>query len=162
MTETRPQALTATGRFLEIDTKSVKTARDWAAAKLIYRAADLGLAGIDAEHVDDVLVVVSELVTNAIKYGNGDRTHISLEIGVWSRWTLVTVDDRDPVIPDPVGAPAALAQSGRGLMIVGLYAERFWWRKGSISKTACAAILHSGVEGLTPEDELALDREMVR
>ncbi|MGH3380730.1 MAG: ATP-binding protein [Actinoallomurus sp.] len=161
-TQRTPTALAAAGRSLLITPEAVKDGRDFAAARLTRYAAVHDLAGVDQVHIDDVKVCVSELVTNAIKYGSGpDRTNINLEISIWPRWTRVTVDDRDPEVPNAVPVAEEMAESGRGLMIVSLYAARFWWGKGLISKTANAAILHTGVT-LTDEDEIALDLEMVR
>lgn len=152
MTETRAQALDVAWIGLQIDPEAVKAARDFATTALG------ALAKTDADHVDAVRTVVSELVTNAIKYGAGaDRTNIGLEVGIWSLWTLVTVDDRDPrVRRSRVRKGDDLPESGRGLLIVRALAARFWWDPRLISKTATAAILRTGVT-LTDGDQAVLD-----
>ena len=151
MTELPTEPLWATGRSLPISPEAAPTARDFTAGFLV------GKARLDAGHVGDVVLVVSELVTNAIKYGANARPNIYLEVGIWSKWTLITVDDRDPQVYE--AAPERddeLRESGRGLDIVRAYAERFWWDPKLISKTANAAVLRPGVK-LTDEDNAILD-----
>jgi anti-sigma regulatory factor (Ser/Thr protein kinase) len=150
ITELPAEALWATVRSLPIAPKAAATARAFAAEFLASVKLDDG-------HIDDVVLVISELITNAVKYGGDGQRNINLEVGIWSKWTLITVDDRDPQVYE--AAPERdndLCESGRGLFIVCAYAERFWWRPLMLSKTANAAVLRPGVK-LTDEDNAILD-----
>lgn len=150
-------------RSLPIEAETVGRARGTAAKAM---RNELGM--VDKEHVDDVVLTVSELVTNALRHGamrlegplaKYSGKNITLEIGIWPKWTLITVDDRDREVHEPVFADDAddLRESGRGLFIVRTVAERFWWDQKHMSKTANAVILRSGVE--PDEHDLAvLDR----
>jgi anti-sigma regulatory factor (Ser/Thr protein kinase) len=62
----------------------------------------------------DVMVMVSELATNAVKHTGG-----GFEIGAWSDGTDLRVEvvDADPNVPQVQWVPAG-ATSGRGLLIV--------------------------------------------
>jgi anti-sigma regulatory factor (Ser/Thr protein kinase) len=152
VTDLAAEAIWAAVRPLQIDPQSVASAREFAAQFLTDKARLTG------DHVDDVVLVVSELVTNAIKYGGNGRRNICLDVGVWSKWTVVTVDDRAPQIHQVSARSGGdeLLESGRGLEIVTILAERFWWHRRSISKTANAVILRHGVK-LTAEDNAILD-----
>jgi hypothetical protein len=109
-----------------------------------------GPAKLDGDHVDDVVLVVSELTTNAIKYGGASSRNIYLEIVVWSKWTLIAVADRTHEVSEVASAndeDGDLRESGRGLDIVEILAERWWWHPREFSKTANAA---GGVGGGSP------------
>lgn len=69
------------------------------------------------ELVDTVVLAVSELVTNAVRYG---RPSISLELLRRAEQVRVSVHDGDPTEPRGVGAATTSvdAESGRGLAIV--------------------------------------------
>lgn len=153
VTELRAEAIGAVGRSLLIYPKSVGTAREFTECFLTAKAK------LEGSHVDDVVLVVSELVTNSIKYGGDGRRYVYLEIGLWSKWTLIIVDDRTREIRE--SAPAAddedLRESGRGLEIVEALAERFWWHQKLHSKTANAVILRTDAK-LPDEDDAILDR----
>jgi anti-sigma regulatory factor (Ser/Thr protein kinase) len=145
MTDLPAMPLWATAAFFSIDPTSVAAARD-------FTARYLAKTRLTGDHADDVVLAVSEMVTNAIRYGGNGRKNISLDLEIWSKWTLVIVDDRDP----QVYAPSSDVERGRGLLIVNAIAERFWWRPLLMSKTANAVILRTGVK-LTDEDNKILD-----
>lgn len=147
------EGIAAIGHFLEIRPEAVADARRYTARFLFDEAK------LDGDHLDDVVLVVSELVTNAIKYGGGGR-RIHLELGIWSKWTMITVDDRTREVYEPASVEAEdedLRDSGRGLLIVQSLAERFWWHRRQFGKTANAVILRPDVK-LTDEDRAFLDR----
>jgi anti-sigma regulatory factor (Ser/Thr protein kinase) len=152
ITNLHAEAIAAAGRSLPVGPQAVAAAREFA-AQFVANRASLG-----GDHLHDVVLLVSELVTNAIKYGGAGRANIYLEIGMWSKWTLITVDDRIREVYEaaPVDDDEDLRESGRGLEIVEVLAERFWWHPRSISKTANAVILRSDAE-LTDEDNAILD-----
>lgn len=74
-----------------------------------------------AHLVDAVTLAVSELVTNAVRYG---RPPVSIELQRQAEQVRLDVHDGDPA--EPPGAPgdaAADAESGRGLAIVQALAD---------------------------------------
>jgi anti-sigma regulatory factor (Ser/Thr protein kinase) len=152
VTELPAEALWAITRPLATSPESVAVARRFTAQYLTGRAKLTG------DHVDDVVLVVSELVCNAIQHAKNGGRNIFLDVEIWSKWTVITVDDRDPAVYRT--GPAAgdgPRESGRGLeQIVKALAERFWWRTRTLSKTANAVILRPGVN-LTSEDNTILD-----
>lgn len=74
------------------------------------------LPDVDAEVVDDVLLIVSELVNNAVQHG---RPAIELRLRVQPLAVDVSVLDHGPELP-PAEPPVAheSATSGRGLSII--------------------------------------------
>jgi anti-sigma regulatory factor (Ser/Thr protein kinase) len=114
------------------------------------------VARVDGEHVDDVVLVVSELVTNAIRHAIG-HGQLSVRLVVRPRWTHVYVTDPDPTVPEPVPADGDdLSLSGRGLTIVrelGL----LWFVVEEYGKTAHAVMARTGAR-LTDGERDALMR----
>ena len=72
--------------------------------------------------VDRVVLVVSELVTNSVRYG---RPPVRLVLTRWQRCVRVDVHDAHAAEPilDPAGADLE-AESGRGLLIVTAVADQ--------------------------------------
>lgn len=130
------------------------------------------LAGlVPAGHLDDVALVVSELVTNAVRAARDAElaaeadgwawlysdTPVHLGISCGARWTRLDVTDPDPR-PLVVDSGGLLAESGRGLLIVSELAAAYWVTYGDVSKTFHAIVPMTDGRGeplpLT-EDELA-------
>ncbi len=91
--------------------------------------------------LDDVLVVVSELVTNAVRHG---RPPVRLVLRRLPGSLQVAVADADPELPDPARPAAAVAsavaEGGRGLAIVEALADGVGRTPGSGSgKTVVAS-----------------------
>lgn len=92
--------------------------------------------GLTEPVASSVVLVVSELVTNAIRHGHGE---VELEIRVVSGMISVSVTDENP-------APAVLQQagpddtSGRGMALVEAYSDR-WGSNGE--ETWCEFRRHS-------------------
>lgn len=101
--------------------ESVKEARDFALGVL----ASWGLAAMH----DEVRLVISELVTNALRYSagyTGGSTPIRLSLlRTGGRLTCAVADpcDRIPVYRQPDSA----SQSGRGLHLVDAFADSWSW-----------------------------------
>lgn len=126
----------------------VKAARGFAALRLSP------VAKTDSEHVDDVVLAASELVTNAIRHAIGDGP-LWIGLAARPRWTHLYVIDPDPTVPEPTPADD-LALTGRGVPIVkelGL----LWFVVGVYGKTAHVVITRTG-EKLTDEERDALVR----
>jgi serine/threonine-protein kinase RsbW len=92
-------------------------------------AADAGLAGV---RLDDFVVAVNELLTNAVRHGGG-AGHVAL----WRDGGSVfcEVSDHGPGVPDSRAAhpvrPAADDPGGRGLWLVGILTDSFDVTTGS-------------------------------
>jgi anti-sigma regulatory factor (Ser/Thr protein kinase) len=74
----------------------------------------LASSGLPA--TDEVLLVVSELATNAIRHGAGDM-EVRVVPGV-GQVRVEVLDEGGSVIPEPPGAPPIAAVGGRGLHLV--------------------------------------------
>jgi hypothetical protein len=126
----------------------VKTARGFAARLLSH------LGKTDTEHVDDVVLAASELVTNALRHAIGDGP-LWIGLAVRPRWTHLYVVDADPTVPKPTPADD-LALNGRGVPILeGL--GLLWFVVGVCGKTAHVVITRTG-ETLTDGERDALMR----
>ncbi|MEU6261303.1 ATP-binding protein [Streptomyces sp. NPDC047043] len=81
---------------------------------------DRRTAGLDAEHIGDATLVVSELVTNATRHGGTCR----LRLHVSDTRVTVEVYDDSPGRPH-VRPLTTWGESGRGLAMVRCLAQRF-------------------------------------
>ncbi|MEV0973390.1 ATP-binding protein [Microtetraspora glauca] len=102
---------------------SVKTARDVTRSTL----DEWGLS----ELCDDAALVVSELVTNAVRYalypGKGaDERPITLTLVRLSADILLAVADPSDEVPTPK-EPDFISEHGRGLYIVETYSQAWGW-----------------------------------
>ncbi|WP_344631812.1 ATP-binding protein [Streptomyces glaucosporus] len=123
----------------------------WAATAREFTRRTLGAWNLTAL-VDDVSVIVSELVGNALRYGvhaaparpAGERP---VRLGLlWQDTTLLcAVSDPSSVLP-VVREPDHLAESGRGLHIVDALSWRWGWSRPccGTGKTVWATV---GVDG---------------
>jgi anti-sigma regulatory factor (Ser/Thr protein kinase) len=115
------------------------------------------VAKLDGDHVDDVVLAVSELVTNAIRHATGEGP-LSVRLVIRPRWTHLYVADPDPAVPGPPAPMDGddLSLSGRGVPIVrelGL----LWFVADDHGKTAHVVITRTG-EKLTDCERDALTR----
>ncbi|MET8947174.1 ATP-binding protein [Streptomyces sp. NPDC004542] len=116
-------------RSLPLDS-SVKTARDWARGHL----RSLGWTESAPDTVDDVLLTISELVTNAHVHAHS-AAHLVL---AWdSRCLHVSVHDTSPRLPTP-RPPDAERTGGRGMLLVEALAETWQARPCPDGKTVHA------------------------
>ena len=98
-------------RLAAESTNPVKTARGFAARLLSH------VAKTDTEHVDDVILAASELVTNAIRHATGHGPFWT-GLAVRPRWTHLYIIDPDPTAPTAKPVNDDLALSGRGVPIL--------------------------------------------
>ncbi|BAJ31902.1 MULTISPECIES: ATP-binding protein [Kitasatospora] len=100
---------------LSLDTvpASVPAARRGARAELAAR-------GLDADHplTDTVLLVVSELVTNAVRHAAPRSPRATLRLDFSARELTVRVHDRHPHCPRPPEVPHEDGSGGWGLSLV--------------------------------------------
>ncbi|MET7741998.1 ATP-binding protein [Streptomyces sp. NPDC005385] len=111
----------------------VKTARD----RIQKTASDWG---IPKSVVDDLALITSELVTNAVLHVSPAS---SREIGVtlYLSPSLVRLEVRDSSYETPVVRQATQEeQNGRGLLLVSLLANRWGSREQVVGKTVFAEI----------------------
>ena len=107
---------------LSADGGSVREARDFCIATL-HRWGT-------AERGEDIAIVVSELLTNALRHARpqpGDtRLWRPIRLGVVQpgRCVLCAVADSSTAVPAP-RTPGSLAETGRGLHIVGALSDRW-------------------------------------
>jgi anti-sigma regulatory factor (Ser/Thr protein kinase) len=100
--------------LLENSTSAVRQARE------VTRTA-LGQWHCAADCIDDALLVVSEMVTNAVRHGQG---RIRLRLSWSRRYLRVEVRDASPLLPRLLPASPS-ADRGRGLRIVARLASRW-------------------------------------
>lgn len=104
---------------------------------------DLCARGIAGETRDDVLLVLSELVTNAIRHGRPleDDGTVHVDWTVCERGVSITVTDGGGGLPLPAALPGH-DEGGRGLAIVDAVATRWGVEQGAARATtvwACVA-----------------------
>jgi anti-sigma regulatory factor (Ser/Thr protein kinase) len=143
------------------ESASISAARAFTAGFLAQARDELAFAYPDRV-VCDAQLVVSELVTNAVKYAPGPCA-VRLEIS--GRLLEITVWDNEPAVPEPL--PQEPGRIGRhGLEVVTALCERFEVRSHGVGKgvTALVAlgpagVLHGGAErrsGQAPRTSPAL------
>lgn len=116
-------------RSLPMD-RGVKAARDWAHEHLVA----LGWDTAAPETADDVLLTVSELVTNAHVHA---RSSAQLVMSWDSRCLHVSVHDRSATLPAP-REPSAERVGGRGMLLVDALADTWEARPCPHGKTVTA------------------------
>lgn len=113
---------------------SVRTARDVTRSTL----DDWGLSELG----DDAALVVSELVTNAVRYARGNR-EITLLLMRSAPHVLLAVADPSDEVPTPK-EPDFISENGRGLYIVETYSECWGWDCLDGGGKAVWALFHTG------------------
>jgi two-component sensor histidine kinase len=100
-------------------------------ARRHLHARHTGPSDLNADTLDAVSVVLSEIVTNAVSHGKGP---IRVTIDVDETHVLLEVHDRSATIPQR-GTVDPRAESGRGLLIVDSIAEEWGVRTAPGGKT---------------------------
>ena len=146
---------------------SVLPAPNWVRRQVVSRQPDLGLAAKSAREfstqtlrgwglpvlVDDAAVIVSELVSNAIRHGVGGRNSSGaaydlIELIMWRRSGQIICAVTDPGTGTPALAnPDPLAEQGRGLHVVEALSATWGWTKlGDCRKAVWAALPALGAD----------------
>lgn len=147
---------------LSPDPELVRSARD----HVLEVLAENGIKGV----ADNVRLIVSELVTNAMRaaqrYASARGTAwasyerpVSLRVICRPLWVHLIVTDPDPVTPAPVPADL-LDESGRGLSIVDSVATLQWWVTGDHGK-ACHVVVTREQVTLKPEEAEMLRERVI-
>ena len=106
------------------------------AAHFVGRLRTEWCATIDPRAEDEVLLVVSELVTNALRYAPGP---VLLQLRVSGGTVEIAVWDSDPVLPTP-RAPDPTRVGQHGLEIVRAVAEEFEVVRAPVGKRIVARL----------------------
>lgn len=106
-----------------------------AQARALIREFQVTLGAV-GELIDDVVLVTSELVTNAVRHGSPP---VGLLARAGSRWLRVEVHDHSSAMPVPQHADDDDEQ-GRGLGIVSALATRWGTRPTTAGKVVWAEI----------------------
>jgi anti-sigma regulatory factor (Ser/Thr protein kinase) len=104
----------ATSSALERDSQG-----QWVGRLRRISATKLCLWGLDSL-TDDAKLLISELVTNAIRYGGGQEIEFRLVITL--QGVLVAVNDGSPLRPE-LSVVGVASQTGRGLFLVATFAD---------------------------------------
>jgi anti-sigma regulatory factor (Ser/Thr protein kinase) len=108
-----------------------------ATARAVVRDAVVrGRAGV---RVEDVALVVSELVTNAVQRGDGE---ITLDVVVETSGVHIAVEDGNLSTPAPADRLPD-TEPGRGLMLVSKIAAQWGVRPGDHGKVVWADVVAS-------------------
>lgn len=118
---------------LEAVPRSIPAARH-AVVRLFYPALCFPV-----ELVEDVLLLVSELVTNAVLHA---RTAVHVSARVEPGRVLVAVGDDDPHNHPRQSEPGATATSGRGMRLVDLLASSWGVELGPTSKVVWFEVVY--------------------
>ncbi|MGW6536476.1 ATP-binding protein [Streptomyces sp. NPDC055051] len=141
----RPEAVALTGASmsasLECDGASVARARQLAAAFLVTARSVEGMPVAPAA-VELVQLVLSELVTNALKYAPGP---IVMELCIVGEQVEIVVWDSEPALP-AVRAADAGRVGGHGLEIVVKVAASFDVRREAVGKRITVRLPLTGIE----------------
>jgi two-component sensor histidine kinase len=112
-------------RFLRRERRSVQAARRFTAETL----TGWDLAGTD--RADDVLLCVSELVTNAVIHGVPPGRQLRLLLRNEGRVLVVEVHDSGPGVPHVVHDAD---EGGRGLLLVSALSDKWGVRERELGK----------------------------
>ncbi|MGP9021179.1 ATP-binding protein [Streptomyces sp. BR1] len=97
--------------------------------------------GYDVDDVDRMLLVCSELATNAVQHGRRPGHLFEVRVTAEGATCLVEVSDASPLPPRPVSAGSD-NEHGRGLQLVAALAEEIGHRpRHPLGKTVWARLL---------------------
>ncbi len=91
------------------------------------------------ELTETAVLLVSELVTNAIQHASTDRSAIVLRLETAGDWLRIEVHDPDPGEPAP-RPPTGLEESGFGLVLVDTMADKWGVRQTVNGKAVWAEL----------------------
>jgi anti-sigma regulatory factor (Ser/Thr protein kinase) len=135
------------------DTRSVGTARDFCLSTMRrWGVQDRG---------DDVAVVVSELLTNALRHavpqaragaGPAARSRWPVRLGLVQpgHFVVCAVADPSPRLPEPK-EPDYLAESGRGLHVISALSDRWGWTVPTETGKVVWALFSVGLDRQPPD-----------
>ncbi|KRC56609.1 hypothetical protein ASE19_01885 [Nocardioides sp. Root79] len=101
----------------------------------------LGRAAVPPAVIEDAALVLSELVTNAIRHARPTPAQEAVvEVSLaGAALHLAVTDGGGAQVPVPVSAPLA-DPGGRGLALVDLLTDRWWWENTAGGRTVHAVL----------------------
>uniref|UniRef100_UPI0010413805 ATP-binding protein n=1 Tax=Actinomadura roseirufa TaxID=2094049 RepID=UPI0010413805 len=119
-------------RVLPADIGAPKAAREFTQATL----REWGVSGAAGRDVEDVVIAVSELVTNALRHGMEGLPQplplcpIQLVLLGHPRRLVAVVTDPGGRVPEPAAADLdRFGEGGRGLVVVGAVSDAWGWAR---------------------------------
>ena len=98
------------------------------------------LAAWRVSHLEETAVLlISELVTNAVRHARPGRLAMALSLEEAGTWLRIEVHDGDPHEPRP-RAPGALDESGFGLLLIDALAGKWGVRLTATGKAVWAEL----------------------
>ncbi|MEU7374707.1 ATP-binding protein [Streptomyces albidoflavus] len=92
--------------------------------------------------LDSAVLIVSELVTNAVNQSQGEETALLVRLSVSEGALTIGVTDHSRTVPRPSHAPMDTdAESGRGLLLAMALGATLTWKRGRTGlKEVCALL----------------------
>ena len=81
---------------------------------------------LEADQLDELRLLTTELLTNSVRHGADDRSWITLDVEIYANTVRVAVTDHGPGFePDPQPTPHLDRPGGWGLCLVDRLADRW-------------------------------------
>ena len=107
---------------------------------LARQATHEALAAWRVTHLEETAVLlVSELVTNAVRHASTDGSALVLRLEAAGGWLRIEVHDADPRMPQP-RTPDMLDESGFGFVLLDALADKWGVRESTIGKAVWAEL----------------------
>jgi serine/threonine-protein kinase RsbW len=107
---------------------------------LARQATHEALAAWQVAHLEETaLLLVSELVTNAVRHARTGGTAVVLRLETAGSWLRIEVHDADPRMPQP-RTPDRLDESGFGFVLLDALADKWGVREATIGKAVWAEL----------------------
>jgi len=107
---------------------------------LARQATHEALAAWQVAHLEETaLLLVSELVTNAVRHARTGGTAVVLRLETAGSWLRIEVHDADPRMPQP-RTPDQLDESGFGFVLLDALADKWGVREATIGKAVWAEL----------------------
>jgi anti-sigma regulatory factor (Ser/Thr protein kinase) len=107
---------------------------------LARRATHEALAAWQVADLEETAVLlVSELVTNAVRHARTGGTAVVLRLETTGSWLRIEVHDADPRMPQP-RTPDQLDGSGFGFVLLEALADKWGVREATIGKAVWAEL----------------------
>ena len=107
---------------------------------LARQATHEALAAWQVAHLEETAVLlVSELVTNAVRHARTGGTAVVLRLETAGSWLRIEVHDADPNWPEP-RTPDRLDGSGFGFVLIDALADKWGVREATIGKAVWAEL----------------------
>jgi anti-sigma regulatory factor (Ser/Thr protein kinase) len=107
---------------------------------LARQATHEALAAWQVAHLEETaLLLVSELVTNAVRHARTGGTAVVLRLETAGSWLRIEVHDADPRMPQP-RTPDQLDESGFGFVLLEALADKWGVRQATIGKAVWAEL----------------------